>query len=681
MDTPGSGNWPAVPQYDGSEISLETLSETQSTHLLPGDTVAGRYLLLRKLGDGGLGTVFYAHDTKFEPPRPVAIKILHSYLLTDPAMRQQIKQEAGTAAQFSHPNILRVIDFEVSNEQAYIVSEFAEGGSLKQLIYPESGAPGTPLPLKDVERYLEQIAAGLDAAHAKGMIHRDVKPENILLDAGHKRAMLADFSLALTVINPKKLAKAEAWGTAAYAAPEIWQEKAGRASDIYALGVVLYEMLTGRLPFEGNTTALRNAHVNGKVPSVGGLVPGLAKANVVALDGLLKRVMAKKVKDRERSATSIYREFKSILAGNTVAKQTEINLSKPVDAIFPWQRKTVKRKLSLPEYFILGIGLIVLLVILSMVFVVPQLSAPKLTLKGHAGEITGVVWSPDGTKLASSGRDKQMNIWDAKTGKALYGFGVDESVVHSVAWSPNSEYIAMGVANGKIALWTADRTKENLDMMKANVHLGAVQALSWSPDSRRLASAGQDGKINIWELTAPNTPSRSLSLTNSLPQSVGRVNSIAWSPDGVYLVAGIEDGKVLLWSANDAKFIREIHNHKKPVYAVAWSSDSRIIASGGADSFVRFSSINGTQLDGSYPGGVVLSIAWRPDSDTTVFGLQSKKRAVVQTRGSNIDSLRELSAGAASVAWSPDGKTVAVATGLEIRLYEPETKPRLRFSQ
>jgi eukaryotic-like serine/threonine-protein kinase len=148
MDTSGSGNWPAVPQYDKPEISLETSyeSESQSSQLLPGDTVAGRYLLLRKLGDGGLGMVFYAHDTKFEPPRPVAIKVLHSYLLTDPAMRQQIKREAGTTAQFSHPNILRVIDFEVSDEQAYIVSEFAEGGSLKQLIYPESGASGKPLP-------------------------------------------------------------------------------------------------------------------------------------------------------------------------------------------------------------------------------------------------------------------------------------------------------------------------------------------------------------------------------------------------------------------------------------------------------------------------------------------------------------------------------------------------------
>jgi serine/threonine protein kinase len=508
------------------------------------------------------------------------------------------------------------------------------------------------------------------------MIHRDVKPENILLDAGHKLAMLADFSLALTLLDPKKLAKAEAWGTAAYAAPEIWQEKAGKASDIYALGVVLYEMLTGRLPFTGDRAALRKAHISGKVPSVQGLVPELSGTSIVAMDKLFRQILSKKVADRPSKVTFIHKQFQQILANNVPPKLSSKSIAVRPEPIVQAKPSRLSR---LPGYFLVGIFVSIFLgmpgyIIISNIL----LTSPKLTFKAYTSEIIGISWSPDSTQIASIARDERMKIWDAKTGKSANSFSGENAVVHSVAWSPNGEYIAVGAANGTIQLWAADRNRQDADVFIPG-HNDIIKSLSWSPDSRRLATAGQNGTVKVWDFSP--RPTRFNPPVYTSTHHIGPINAIAWSPDGNYLLSGNDDGTVLLSSSQNGKLIREIYNHKKPVYSVAWSSDSRIIASGGADSFVRFSNIYGGQLDGSHPGYPVLSLAWRPNSDTIVFGLQSKERGLIQSRGGYLDKAMRQNAAVSAVAWSSDGKTVAVATGLEIRLYEPETKPRLRFSQ
>jgi serine/threonine-protein kinase len=275
--------------------------------------IAGRYRLGRALGKGTYGQVFYAEDIKFEPPRTVAVKLLHPQFLSDNQSREDVRREASVLARFHHPNILRVSDFEISSEMAYIVTDFAEGGSLANKIKPEAGAPPVPLPLNEVIYYLEQIASALDEAHNLGLIHRDIKPLNILLDRSG-RPLLADFGLA-TVLSgtSSSMVDLSASGTPLYMAPEQWAGKAGKASDIYALGVVTYQLITGQPPYQGNQAALWAQHTGAPIPPLREKAPWLDYPP--ALDAVIAGVMAKDDRERTRPAGEFARRFKMALLG------------------------------------------------------------------------------------------------------------------------------------------------------------------------------------------------------------------------------------------------------------------------------------------------------------------------------------------------------------------------------
>jgi serine/threonine protein kinase len=275
-----------------------------------GQLIAGRYFLYYSLGEGSFGEVYYAKDTKFEPPRPVALKLLHRSFLRDPQVCESLRREASTLARFSHPHILRVLDFEINRDQAYIVTELAANGSLAQLLKPDKTPVGKALPLEQVVYLLEQIATALDEAHGQGLIHRDIKPENILLDKAN-RVLLADFGLAMALNNPQAtlngVGSTGVWGTAEYAAPEIWDEKVGKKSDIYALGVLLFQMLTGQLPYQGTAASLMRQHMYAPIPRVGERAAWLRYPP--ALDEVFDRALSKVPSNRHASARELCQHF------------------------------------------------------------------------------------------------------------------------------------------------------------------------------------------------------------------------------------------------------------------------------------------------------------------------------------------------------------------------------------
>ena len=279
-------SWPSVPSYNNPRL------------------VGKRYLLEHSLGEGGFAEVFYAYDTHFQPHRPVALKLLYPQLLTDPQVCRDLQNEASALAAFNHPHILRVLDYEFSPAQAYLVTELAEGGSLDDLLRP-AGKPGRFLTLRQTLVYLEQLAAALDEAHRAGVIHRDIKPKNILLDR-QGRVLLADFGLAMTINHSVALKTMQSvFGTPEYTAPEVWEDKVGKASDIYALGAVLFEMLAGQAPFQGSLPALLKQHLHDPVPRLGDRQPDLAYP--ARLDEVLAQAMAKDPAQRPRTATELFR--------------------------------------------------------------------------------------------------------------------------------------------------------------------------------------------------------------------------------------------------------------------------------------------------------------------------------------------------------------------------------------
>jgi serine/threonine-protein kinase len=225
--------------------------------------VAGRYSLERELGRGGMGIVFLARDVALE--RPVAIKLLPPAPGAVPDLRERFLREARTAAKLSHPNIVPIHLVEERDDLVYFVMAYVDGESLGQRIRLRG-----PLPPSQVGRIVQEVAWALAHAHQQGVIHRDIKPDNILLEARSQRAIVTNFGIARVAEAGTMSAKGEVVGTAHYMSPEqaIGEAMDGR-TDLYALGVTSFYALTGKLPFEGpNLPALIHQHVTVPAPRV-----------------------------------------------------------------------------------------------------------------------------------------------------------------------------------------------------------------------------------------------------------------------------------------------------------------------------------------------------------------------------------------------------------------------------
>ncbi len=261
----------------------------------------GRYQIERELGQGGMATVYLAFDSLFE--RQVAIKVLPRQFTEDPRSLQRFEQEAKMIAGLEDPAIVPVYDFGEDNGWPYLAMRYMSGGTLGERM------SGQPLALEEVSRILNRLAPALDLAHEKGIIHSDLKPDNVLFDE-KGRPYLADFGIA-------QLAEATHTvtlrGTPAYMSPEQVQEDQdldGR-SDIYALGVMLYEMLTGQQPYVAQTTVKQiMMHVTEPVPDV-------LQANLdlpVQTQAVIDRAMAKNREDRYQMAVELAEAVQQLLA-------------------------------------------------------------------------------------------------------------------------------------------------------------------------------------------------------------------------------------------------------------------------------------------------------------------------------------------------------------------------------
>ena len=270
---------------------------------LQGGTRLGHYRIIALLGRGGMADVYRAEDERLG--REVALKAVPPEFARDPERIERFEREVRAAARLSHPNIVTVFEFGHGEGQHFYTMDLMAGGDLKARIrtHPEGMAP------EEARRVASAVAQALDYAHRRGFVHRDVKPENILFDEDG-RPQLTDFGIARAMESGTRMtATGMSIGSPHYMSPEQAQglEVDGR-SDLYSLGVVLYEMLTGRLPFEaGNTLAVAYAHVNNPVPE---LPPALA-----AWQPLLDRLLAKSPEERYASAG----ELASVLARREAA--------------------------------------------------------------------------------------------------------------------------------------------------------------------------------------------------------------------------------------------------------------------------------------------------------------------------------------------------------------------------
>jgi len=251
--------------------------------LVPGSTL-GNYQILEKVGAGGMGSVYKAYQPALG--RYVAIKVLPPQTAGDPSFAERFALEARAIGKLRHPNIVTAYDFSTSGDLAYLVSDFIDGGTLADQL-------GAPLPLEYALTILTPMASALDYAHARGVVHRDIKPQNILLT--HEGSpVLTDFGLAKIIGPGSGVTQAGAlMGTAEYIAPECASgaESAGPAADQYAMAIVAYQMLVGRHPFPSeNPLSALMAHVHKPVPVPSAIgVPLAPNAEAALLRGLAKK--------------------------------------------------------------------------------------------------------------------------------------------------------------------------------------------------------------------------------------------------------------------------------------------------------------------------------------------------------------------------------------------------------
>lgn len=254
-----------------------------------------RYRVIRHLANGGMASVWEAHDELLD--RAVAVKLLASHLGEDDRARRRFQREARAAAGLSsHPNVVTIYDVGEHQRRVFMVMEIMRGGSIGDAL-----KSGRELPLKLKLRWLREAGAALDTAHDMGVIHRDIKPGNLLLDE-HDRLGVADFGIARVAWEDQLTATGQVLGTAAYLSPEqALGEAAQPASDRYALAVVAYELLTGSRPFEADHFAAQaRAHVEDPVPPASTRAPELSRA----VDAVLERGLAKTPEDRWESAAA-----------------------------------------------------------------------------------------------------------------------------------------------------------------------------------------------------------------------------------------------------------------------------------------------------------------------------------------------------------------------------------------
>ena len=216
------------------------------------NTLNNRYRLDKKIGEGGFAHVFLATDLLLG--RQVAVKVMEESQIKDKELLARFHKEAQAIAALDHPNILQIYDFGVVKGTPYLVMPYISGGSLADFM-----KQGT-FTLDEIGVYLDQIGSALDYAHQRGIVHRDIKPSNLLMRP-NGQLVLMDFGLAKILQNPALPEQTAIVGTVAYMAPEQYYGLVSAASDIYMLGVLLYQMLAGKLPFEGNTNAMVVGHV------------------------------------------------------------------------------------------------------------------------------------------------------------------------------------------------------------------------------------------------------------------------------------------------------------------------------------------------------------------------------------------------------------------------------------
>ncbi|MEI6045365.1 MAG: serine/threonine-protein kinase [Chloroflexota bacterium] len=612
--------------------------EAAAGHLIPKATaiepaqprlILERYELRGELGRGGFAKVNLAYDQRLE--RMVALKVFSACNQADPQrFLGRFEEETYLLANLKHPNIIEIYDshLDPSSQEGYLIMPVAEGGTLAALL---DQRPDRKLSLSEAKDYFLQIANGLSYAHHCNIIHRDLKPQNLLFMQG--RVLISDFGLAKVLDPLHTHIDTHTVGTYSYMAPEQFEERASKPSDVYALGIIFYEMLAGKPPFSGSAAWVMNQHLTKALPDLRMERPELP----YSLISFLAQLTAKNPEDRPTASQipeALEKAFKVESQVGQGFKTVPSPLRREKGDLKTKNSSLIARFRRLKRGWVIALSTImILLVTIWFLTKGPDLGSEIASFNGHTAAISDLAFSPDGSYLASASQDRSVRLWEPNQGKqvrviANFNFG---RAITALAISPNSKIIATAGAEGYVsfsefnALWKGGQPLETIN------HNITINKLAFSPDGKFLASLASDGVIRLWDIEQIGISTNpAITLKNQLTP----ISALAFSPNNKYLATTGDNNSIKLWDlttkvgTNSLLPIRTFDGYTSTstIRTLAFSPDGQVLASGGDDSNIRFWDMVLITPGGRPPatlighGRPIITIAFSPDGKTLASG-------------------------------------------------------------
>ncbi len=596
----------------------------------------GAYELQHLLGHGGFSTVYLGKQ--MQDQSLAAIKLLHTRL--DASETERFQAQAERMIQLKHPHIIQILYADVEQGVPYTAMTYAPNGTLRDR-HPR----GTCIPFESILDYIKQISGALQYVHNQGMVHRDIKPHNMLVGADQE-VLISDFGIAMVSASVDQFypSSQEFEGTVIYAAPEQLQGHPHRSSDQYALGVVIYEWLTGVWPFTGTFTEIASQHMFAPPPPLSKRNPAISPM----LEQVVLRALEKFPHKRYPSVQEFARALEEALLQNEVD---------PIEQLSP----TPASRRQFMNPFPFGKGKT------AIKPTSPHQGTTLVTYKGHFDRIHALAWSPDGKRLASSSLDETIQVWNASNGETVATHHEQPLSVQAISWSPDGYTLAMtgDLQSDTVEFWSLTEelsTSGNSPLMARpspqepySGHKDLIQAISWSPNGEMIASSGEDKTVHVWR---PST-ARKLYIYHGHSQSI---QALGWSPDSKRVASAGEDAALQIWDATNGGHLTVCYGHTKRITTLSWSPDGKFIATASEDHHVKIWHAVSGLLTHTYQGHqeLVTSVCWSPDSRLVASASLDKTIHVWEAqKGKLLFTYRNHAAPVFCVAWSPDGTRLA----------------------